>query len=301
VTPPLVTAVGEPADCVMGSWNRALERAVVTEPRSVVQPLHDPASFKLTIVMPVFNEERTVGRVLDTLLAQPIPGDVEIIVVDDGSTDRTKEILEATCDNRHVLVRHETNRGKGAAVRTGIALASGTHVLVFDADSEYDPADIPALVAPIVSGRADVVYGIRVRGAGAVFPSYINVLGNRLMTAAANLIYGAAISDLHTCLKLVPLPILRLMELEEEGFGLDTEISAELLRRGLRPFEIPVSYVGRSRAEGKKIGLADAFRCLELLVKVRLRGYTQHQTLGGVVAPRVSVAMPSEVAAAMDL
>ncbi len=288
-------------------------RAQVGEHASAVAPKSRSAQqvgavpFKLTIVVPVYNEEGTIGQVLEALIAQSIPGDFEIIVVDDGSTDCTKEMLQASWNSKHVNIRHETNRGKGAAVRTGISRATGTHLLVFDADSEYDPADIPKLIAPILSGRAEIVYGVRVRGAGALFPSFINLLGNRLMTTAANLLYGSAISDLHTCLKLLPLPLLRLMPLEEEGFGLDTEVSAELLRRGFRPFEVPVSYVGRSREEGKKIRVADAFQCLEVLVKVRLRGRTHYGIRDRSIVPRVSAAtsseaeMLSEVANAVDM
>ena len=185
-------------------WGKSAERVRVVESLVSRSKQIDPEPFKLTIVVPVFNEENTVRQVLDSLVAQPIPGDVEIIVVDDGSTDRTKEILQATWHHSHVCVRHEVNRGKGAAVRTGISRATGTHLLVFDADSEYDPADIPKLVAPILNGRAEVVYGVRVRGAGTAFPSIVNVFGNRLMTAATNSLYGSAISDLHTCLKLLP-------------------------------------------------------------------------------------------------
>jgi glycosyltransferase involved in cell wall biosynthesis len=277
------------------------ERVRVVEPLPSRPKPNNPPAFKLTIVVPVFNEESTVRQVLDALVAQPIPGEVEIIVVDDGSTDRTKEILQATWHSSHVCVRHEVNRGKGAAVRTGISRASGTHLLVFDADSEYDPADIPNLIAPILSGRAEVVYGVRVRGAGTSFPSIINVFGNRLMTAATNSLYGSAISDLHTCLKLLPLSMLRRMRLEEEGFGLDTEISAELLRRGFRPYEVPVTYVGRSREEGKKIRLSDAFRCVQVLLKVRLRGRTRYGARDKTIAPLVSATMRSEAASVVDL
>ncbi len=294
-SPPVVVSI-QPDDSGSQDWGQAVQRGLVRELQSAPQQPSDPAPFKLTIVVPVFNEERTVRQVLEALTAQPVPGDFEIIVVDDGSTDRTKDILQASWHNRRVCVRHETNRGKGAAVRTGISLASGTHLLVFDADSEYDPDDIPSLIAPILSGRAEVVYGVRVRGAGAVFPSFVNVLGNRVMTAVTNLLYGSAISDLHTCLKLLPTPMLRLMQLEEEGFGLDTEISAEMLRRGFRPFEIPVGYVGRSRAEGKKIRLSDAFRCLQVLLKVRLRGRTQYGARDKSIVPRVSMPEWSEAA-----
>ena len=300
MSPPVVVNI-QPDESGSRVWGKAVERAAAAESRLQFQHPDDRAPFKLTIVVPVFNEEQTVRQVLGALMDQPIPGDFEIIVVDDGSTDRTREILQASWHHRHVCVRHETNRGKGAAVRTGISLASGTHLLVFDADSEYDPNDIPKLIAPILSGRADIVYGVRTRGAGVLFPSFINVLGNRLMTAAANVVYGSAISDLHTCLKLLPVPMLRLMQLEEEGFGLDTEISAEMLRRGFRPFEIPVSYVGRSRAEGKKIRLSDAFRCLQVLLKVRLRGRTQYGAHDKSITPRVTVSDWSETIIAVDL
>ncbi|MGA3351655.1 MAG: glycosyltransferase family 2 protein [Acidimicrobiales bacterium] len=283
------------------------EHESVVAPTTMHPQLRATVPFKLTIVVPVYNEEHTIRQVLEALIAQAIPGDFEIIVVDDGSTDRTTEMLQASWHHRHVNVRHETNRGKGAAVRTGISRATGTHLLVFDADSEYDPADIPKLIAPILSGRAEIVYGVRVRGAGALFPSFANLIGNRLMTAAANILFDSAISDLHTCLKLFPLQLLRLMPLGEEGFGLDTEMSAELLRRGFRPFEVPVSYVGRSREEGKKIRAVDALGCLKVLVKVRLRGRTRYGMRDKSILPRVSVgvlsetAMLSEVANAMDM
>ena len=243
--------------------------------------------FKLTIVVPVFNEERTIRAVLNALKFQPVPGDVEIIVVDDGSTDQTPEVI---CDVPHVRIRHEMNLGKGAAILTGIERATGTHLLVFDADSEYDPTDIPALVVPIATGRAEVVYGVRVRGARTNFPSLIYAVGNRVMTEFANVVYGSAISDLHTCLKLLPLPLLRKMELCEHGFGLDTEISAEMLRLGFRPFEVAASYVGRSREEGKKIRLSDAMRCAIVLVKVRLRGRTRYGARDRSLAPPVTPA-----------
>jgi hypothetical protein len=295
VSSPVVVSI-QPDRSDFAVQEQAVERPYVMVPPTELSDLREPTSFKLTIVVPVYNEEHTVSQVLESLIAQPIPGDFEIIVVDDGSTDRTTEMLQASWHHRHVHVRHETNRGKGAAVRTGISRASGTHVLVFDADSEYDPADIPKLIAPILSGRAEVVYGVRVRGAGTLFPSFINLLGNRLMTGAANLLYGSALSDLHTCLKLLPMPMLNLMPLKEEGFGLDTEISAEMLRRGFRPFEVPVSYVGRSKEEGKKIRLSDAFRCLEVLCRVRLRGRTPYGLRNKAIAPRVTVADTSEVA-----
>ncbi|HUZ21091.1 MAG TPA: glycosyltransferase family 2 protein [Acidimicrobiales bacterium] len=256
---------------------------------ALAAPKHEPARFKLTVVVPVFNEERTIHQVLEALDAQRLADAMEVIVVDDGSTDDTSEILDSRWQ-RHRVVRHDRNRGKGAAVRTGIELATGTHLLVFDADSEYDAGDIPRLVEPILNGRAEVVYGVRMRGSGTTFPYYLNAVGNRLMTGVANAIFGSAITDMHTCLKLLPLPMLRGMRLDEEGFGLDTEISAELLRLGFRPYEVAVTYVGRSPEEGKKIRLGDAGRCLAVLCKVRTRGRVRYARRDRSLAPPVSEA-----------
>ena len=173
---------------------------------------------------------------------------------------------------------------------TGIERATGTHLLVFDADDEYDPSDIPSLVARYAAGRAEVVYGVRVRGMKTTFPSLINAVGNRLMTETANMLYNSAISDLHTCLKLLPLPLLRKMQLNEHGSGLDTEISAEMLRLGFRPYEVPASYVGQTREEGKKIRLRDAGRCFLVLFKVRIRGSTRYGKRDRSLAPPISPA-----------
>ncbi|MGA9077720.1 MAG: glycosyltransferase family 2 protein [Acidimicrobiales bacterium] len=261
-----------------------------TESRNIKNDVGDGLRipFKLTIVVPVFNEERTIRNVLNALRLQPVPGEVEIIVVDDGSTDQTAEI---ECDVPHIRIRHELNRGKGAAILTGIERATGTHLLVFDADSEYDPADIPSLVLPIATGRAEIVYGARVRGGRTNFPSLVHAVGNRIMTEFTNVLYGSAISDLHTCLKLFPLPLLRSMRLRERGFGLDTEISAEMLRLGFRPFEVSASYVGRTREEGKKIRVTDAVRCFIVLLKVRLRGRTRHGARDRSLVPPVVPAL----------
>jgi glycosyltransferase involved in cell wall biosynthesis len=235
------------------------------------------APFGLSIVVPSYNEHLTINRVLDALLTLDMPGKkLEIIVVDDGSTDATRDCIESFDDARLVAIHHPTNLGKGAAVRDGIAAATGSHLLIFDADSEYDVNDIPRLVTPILSGRAEVVYGSRMSGFGTVHPSLWHSVGNKAMTGLANLLFGSAISDLHTCLKLVPIPLLSSFDLDEDGFGLDTQISAEVLRAGFRPFEVPVSYVGRSKEEGKKIHFRDALRCALVLIKVRFRPRTAY-------------------------
>jgi glycosyltransferase involved in cell wall biosynthesis len=251
-----------------------------------------PGRILLTIAVPAFNEARTVSCVLDEIAAVDLPVERELLVVDDGSSDETAAVVERWIslhpDGSARLLRHEVNLGKGAAVRTMIREAAGTHLLVFDADSEYDAADIPSMVAPLLRRRAEVVYGVRVRGFDTVLPTFIHGVGNIVMTFTANLLFGAWMSDLHTCLKLLPLPLLRAMDLREEGFGLDTEITAEMLRRGFRPYEVPVSYVGRSSDEGKKIGAGDALRCFWVLGRVRARGIIHRSARDRSLIPEVA-------------
>jgi dolichol-phosphate hexosyltransferase len=248
--------------------------------------------FRLSIIVPSYNERSTILKVLDDLLSLDIPGkELEIIVINDGSTDGTQALLETFDDSRLVRIHHGANLGKGAAVRTGMAAAQGSHLLIFDADHEYDVEDIPRLVTPILSGRAEVVYGNRMSGFGTVHPSLWHAIGNKSMTLLANLLFGSAISDLHTCLKLVPMPLLKSFSLSEGGFGLDTEISAEVLRAGFRPFQVPISYVGRSKEEGKKIRLSDAMRCIFVLAKVRARPVTPYGKRDKSLAPQVSVSL----------
>ncbi len=255
---------------------------------NTTSPKHNP--FALSIIVPAYNESKTILGVLDDLLCLDIPGKkLEIIVVNDGSTDATKNYVESLDDPRLVTIHHDTNLGKGAAVRAGIALATGSHVLIFDADYEYDVSDVPRLVTPLVTGRAEMVYGSRMSGFGTVHPSLWHSVGNKAMTMMANVLFGSAISDLHTCLKLLPTPLLRSFELEENGFGLDTEISAEALRAGFRPYEVPVSYVGRSAEDGKKIKFRDALRCVYILVKVRLRPNTPYGKRDRNLSPQVHI------------
>jgi len=244
------------------------------------------AKTKLTVVMPAHNEEDSIREVLEGVLAATAGTDTEVIVVNDGSTDSTAAILQSITDPRLRIVTHEVNRGKGAAVRTGLREASGTHVLVFDADHEYDPTDIVKLIEPLKRGRAEVVYGVRLPGMHTIHPTLIHAVGNKVMTATMNVVYGCAISDLHTCLKLLPMPLVRAMTLTETGFGLDTEITGEMLRRGFRPYEVPVGYVGRSKEEGKKIKAKDAIACFVVMIKVRLRGRTKPGHRDKKLAPR---------------
>ncbi len=226
--------------------------------------------FRLSIVVPAYNEEATVGAVVRSLLAVELPCPIEVVVVDDGSRDRTPHILAGIDDERVNVVRHPRNFGKGAALLTGIEMATGTHLLPFDADMEYDAADIPALVRPVQQGRADVVYGCRLFGCNTVYQSYRYAMGNRLTTLATNVLFDSSVSDLHTCLKLVPLDLVRSLRLGETGFGFDTELTARILKAGHRPFEVPVSYHSRSHEDGKKLTWRDGVRCLAVLGRVRL-------------------------------
>jgi glycosyltransferase involved in cell wall biosynthesis len=227
---------------------------------------------KLSILMPAYNEQRTIVQAINEVLHNDYPCDMELIVVDDGSTDRTEALLSRVEDPRLVIHRLPANQGKGAALLAAASFATGTHILPFDADLEYSADDIPKMVEPVLKGRCDVVYGVRLFGCNTVYRSYRYAVGNRLLTRTANILFNACLSDLHTCLKLMPLAMLRNLKLAETGFGLDSELTAVLLRRGVRPFEVPVSYYSRSHAEGKKITWRNAVECMWILLRVRFRG-----------------------------
>jgi glycosyltransferase involved in cell wall biosynthesis len=224
---------------------------------------------KLSIIMAAYNEQETIEQAISEILEIDYPCDMELIVIDDGSNDDTPNLLADINDPRITVLRHKRNLGKGAAILTGARLASGTHILPFDADLEYTPEDIPKILEPVLRGRCSVVFGVRLFGYNTVYRSYVYALGNRTLTRITNIMFGACLSDLHTCLKLIPTSLFQTMKLSEAGFGLDTEISASLLRRGVRPFEVPVSYFSRSHDEGKKITWRDAFACLWILIRVR--------------------------------
>jgi dolichol-phosphate hexosyltransferase len=239
-------------------------------------PVHHNGSshtspLKLSILMAAYNEEKTVARAIEKILSADCPCEVELIVVNDGSTDGTSALLSRIDDPRVTVHHHPANRGKGAALLAAASLATGTHILPFDADLEYSAEDISKLLEPVLNGRCEVVYGVRVFGCNTVYQTYVYALGNRLLTRTANILFNAHLTDLHTCLKLMPLVMLRSFNLREKGFGLDSEITASLLRVGVRPFEVPISYYGRSRAEGKKITWRDAIECAWILLRVRLR------------------------------
>jgi hypothetical protein len=235
-------------------------------------PLAEAQDYSLSVVMPAHNEERTIERAVAEILDMKLDHRFELIIVDDGSSDGTPDLLQRIDDPRVFLRRHDANLGKGAAVLNGANSATGSHMVVFDADHEYRACDLVRMFEPIVEGRAEVVFGTRVFGINTLFPSLRYALGNRATTFAANVLFGAYLTDLHTCMKMFPLPLFRQLNLKHVGFGLDSEITGELLRRGIRPFEVPVSYVGRSHAQGKQITWRDGFDCLAVLGRVRMRG-----------------------------
>jgi glycosyltransferase involved in cell wall biosynthesis len=235
-------------------------------------PKRHDRPIKLSILMPVYNEERTLRAAIDDVLIQEYPAEFELRVIDDGSTDATVEILDSIRDPRMHVDHHPRNLGKGAAVMTGAATATGTHMVPFDGDLEYSAADLPRMLAPIIAGRCDVVFGTRMFGMNTSYQSLYQALGNRALTTAANLLFNTYLTDIHTCLKMIPLALFRALELREARFGLDAELAARILQLGIRPFEVPVSYHGRSFAEGKKITWLDGLHCLGVLARVR-RGH----------------------------
>ena len=243
------------------------------------RPAPSAPTTMLSIVMPAYNEERTIARAVVEVLNAELPCPFELIVVNDGSTDGTAEILGGLKHSRAKVVQHPRNLGKGAALQTGAAVARGTHFVPFDADLEYDPADLARLIVPVMRGRCEVVYGVRLGGTHTRYQSYKHALGNRALTFAASLMYNASLSDIHTCLKLVPVALFRELNLTEDGFGLDTEITAKLLARGISPFEVPVSYHSRSVAHGKKITWRDGVECLQVLARVRVMPHPPHVPL----------------------
>jgi glycosyltransferase involved in cell wall biosynthesis len=224
---------------------------------------------KLTVAVPVYNERERVGRALKELLSTTFPVETEVIIVDDGSIDGTwDELMHHSLPEGVRLLRHPRNRGKGAALRTALEAATGDVFVPFDADLEYDPGDLPRLLQPLIRGEADVVYGTRAFGSHTSY-SFWYVLGNKFLSTWANMLFNCFISDLETCYKMVRTPILRSLDLRSDSFDIEAEVTAKLLRAGHRPYELPISYKARTRAQGKKINWRDGV--IALLVVARIR------------------------------
>jgi glycosyltransferase involved in cell wall biosynthesis len=231
-----------------------------------------PAEELLTIIVAAYNERRTVRAVIDRLLAIDLPVAREIVVVDDGSTDGTRDVLAAAVDENLpiVVLRGERNRGKGHAVRRGIDHARGTIVAIQDADLELDPQQLSGLIAPILAGDTDVVYGSRFLNGGGNAP-WLTIAANRLLTTVTNVLYGATLTDMETCYKVVRTDVARSLRLSADRFDIEPEITARLLRNGHAIREVPVRFDPRSRAQGKKIGWRDGLRALQVLAVERVR------------------------------
>jgi glycosyltransferase involved in cell wall biosynthesis len=224
----------------------------------------------LSILMPVYNERERVERAISSVLATELPAEFELIVVDDGSTDGSQEIVrEAIQDGRVRLVEHPENRGKGAAVKTALEHAAGDFAAIFDADLEYEPSDLARLLPPLLDGRANACFGVRAFD-GYTSHSFLYVLGNKGVTLAANLLFNVYLRDIMTCHKMIRTDLFRSLPLREAGFAIEPEIAARLVQRGERIFEVPVQYHARTTAEGKKLTARDGFRVLATLLRCRL-------------------------------
>ncbi|MDI1249656.1 MAG: glycosyltransferase family 2 protein [Lacunisphaera sp.] len=227
---------------------------------------------KLSIVIPCYNERKTIRSIVDAVRAAPV-ADQEIIVVDDCSSDGTRDILRAEIEPLVArIIYHEVNQGKGAALRTGFAAATGDVVIVQDADLEYDPQEFPRLLKPVLDGKADVVFGSRFMGAEAHRVVYFwHMVGNRFLTLFSNMCTNLNLTDMETCYKLFRREVLTKITIEENRFGFEPEITAKVSRlKDCRIYEVGISYYGRTYAEGKKIGWRDGFRALYAIVKYNL-------------------------------
>jgi dolichol-phosphate hexosyltransferase len=233
---------------------------------------------KLSVLVPVYNEAKTLQTALKRILDVDYPCEVEVVLVDDGSTDGTREMLDAVSDPRAQVVHHPANRGKGAAIRTAAEAATGNYMIICDADLEYAPEEIPSLLQPVLRGEAEVVYGTRSFGSHTAY-SFWYVLGNKGVTMFANVVYDCWISDLETCFKLLPLPLYRELDIRSAGFGMEAEVTGKLLVRGYRPYEVPISYKARSREEGKKLTWKDGVEALWILTRERVKGRDHRRAL----------------------
>lgn len=246
--------------------------------QTATSPAHQPGTStgrrccRLSVLIPVYNESRTLPALLERLGAVDFPIALEVIIVNDASSDGTAALLRAYAERPGFRVVHlAKNQGKAAAIRTAIAHATGDVFVIQDADLEYDPGDLPALLEPILDGRAEVVYGSRFLGAMHGMALH-HRLGNRLLTWVTNVLYGQRLTDMETCYKMALAEVYRNFDIETSRFELEPEITAKILRQGRRIVELPISFAGRGRGEGKKISWVDGFGALRTLVRFRWRG-----------------------------
>jgi glycosyltransferase involved in cell wall biosynthesis len=225
----------------------------------------------LSILVPIYNERETVATAIEQLVGADLPvSSFELVLVDDGSTDGTREwLVEQAFPSNVRLVLHDRNRGKGAAVRTGLQHAQGTYATIMDADLEYAPESLTPLLRPLLEGDAQVVYGVRGFEAHSAY-SFWYVVGNKSVTLAANVLFNSWLSDIMTCHKVLPTALFRALALREGGFAFEAEITARLTGSGVRIYEVPITYKARSREDGKKLTAYDGLRTLRTLVRCRL-------------------------------
>ncbi len=228
----------------------------------------DPEGRTLSVIVPVFNERNTVVEVLRRMRRVQLPVNLEIVVVDDGSTDGTAQILAALEDSTVEVVHHPVNLGKGAAIRTGLEHVRGDLVLIQDGDLEYDPEDWPRLLRPILRGRSQVVYGSRFNGEGGSMAAS-DWVGNRFLSLATNVLYNTSLSDMECGYKVFTRKVLDDITIESDRFDFEPEITAKVLRKGYKIYEVPVSYSGRAANEGRKFDWRDGVRALSTLVRYR--------------------------------
>jgi len=223
---------------------------------------------RVSFIVPAYNEGATIAEVLERVAALDL--DKQVIVVDDGSTDETPSVLEAWARRDGIRVVRQENRGKGAAIRAAIPLLDGDITVIQDADMEYDPAEVPELIEPIRRGAADVVFGSRLSG-GRPQRAYLfwHLVGNRFLSLLTNVLYNTTLSDMETGYKAFRTDVLRSLDLREDDFAIEPEITAKVCKRELRIYELPISYYGRTYAEGKKITWRDGFKAMFVLVRVR--------------------------------
>jgi glycosyltransferase involved in cell wall biosynthesis len=248
---------------------------IVTGAAPITSSATDPTDAEtdrtvLSVIMPVYNEASTLAEVVQRVLSLDLGVDIDLIAVDDASHDGSAEILSSIPDPRLRVSTHEVNRGKGAAIRTGLDAAAGEVVVIQDADLEYDPAQWEQLLAPILAGEADVVYGSRFLG-DAKGMRRRNRWANKGLTAITRVLFGTGITDMETCYKLIRLDLLADIELEASRFDIEPEITARLLRRGVTIHELPIAYEARTHDDGKKIGWSDGVAAIHTLLKWRLR------------------------------
>jgi glycosyltransferase involved in cell wall biosynthesis len=228
---------------------------------------------KLSIIVPAYNEAATLKNIIERLNAVEMPVEKEIVVVDDCSTDETATILQilARNDDSIKAVRHTVNQGKGAAIRTAQTMVTGDFVVIQDADLEYDPHEIPKLLQPLINGVADAVYGSRFLGGPHRVLYYWHYVGNKFLTWLTNVLYNVNLSDMETCYKVMRADLFRKLRLTSDRFGIEPQITAQIVKAGARLYEAPISYYGRTYEEGKKIRAGDALTAIAVLFKERFQ------------------------------